>query len=137
MSESTESATAHAGGAHHDEKYYIRIWGILVVLLIVSVLGPMLGIKILTLITAFGIALVKAYLVAKNFMHVNVERPIVHYFLITALAFMVLFFAGTAPDVMKHDGQNWNNDAAKAEIERAQSATDEHGDEHSDEEGSH
>ena len=45
----------------------------------VSVVGPMLGIRAVTLITAFGIALVKAYLVAKNFMHLNVaeaDRPL-------------------------------------------------------------
>ena len=45
----------------------------------VSVAGPMLGVKWLTLITAFGIAIVKAYLVAKNFMHVNVEQRFVAY----------------------------------------------------------
>ena len=33
----------------------------------------MFGIQGVTLITAFGIAIVKAYLVAKNFMHINVE----------------------------------------------------------------
>ena len=43
-------------------------------LLVVSVAGPMLEIKIVTLITAFGIAVVKAYLVAKNFMHLNIEQ---------------------------------------------------------------
>jgi hypothetical protein len=32
---------------------------------------------------------------------------------------MLLFFAGTSPDVMKHKGQNWENVAAEAEIERA------------------
>jgi len=39
----------------------------------------MFGIKVVTLITAFGIALVKAYLVAKNFMHINVERRFIPY----------------------------------------------------------
>jgi 4-alpha-glucanotransferase len=35
------------------------------------------------------------------------------------LMLMLLFFAGTAPDVMKHKGQNWENVAVEAEIERA------------------
>jgi caa(3)-type oxidase subunit IV len=98
---------------HHDS-HYIKIWGILCVLLVVSVIGPevakhtpaTLG-KYIVLFTAFGIAFVKAYMVAKNFMHLNVERPVVHYFLATCLVFVVLFFAATAPDVMKQDGSNW------------------------------
>jgi caa(3)-type oxidase subunit IV len=92
-------------GTHHGN--YIKIWAILVVLLFVSVAGPMLEIQVVTLLTAFGIAIVKAYMVAKNFMHLNVERRYVIYVLCTALGFMLLFFAGTAPDVMQHSGTNW------------------------------
>jgi caa(3)-type oxidase subunit IV len=95
---------AHAE-AHHIN--YVRIWQILLVLLVVSVLGPLLEIKIVTLITAFGIAVVKAYLVAKNFMHLNVQPRYVVYILGTTLVFMLLFYAGTAGDVMKQAGDNW------------------------------
>lgn len=98
--------SAHAKGhAHH--RNYVRIWAILLGLLVVSVVGPMLEIRVLTLITAFGIALVKAYMVAKNFMHLDVEKPIVHWALGIALAFMVLLYAGVAPDAQKHDGTHW------------------------------
>jgi len=96
---------------HHTN--YVKIWGILVVLLVVSVVGPMLEIRIVTLIAAFGIALVKAYLVAKHFMHLNVEKPIVHWFLATALIFMILLWAGVAPDVQNHEGRNWVNHSAE------------------------
>jgi len=104
---------------HHGDMFYVQIWAILVVLLVVSVIGPMLGHPLLTLITAFGIALVKAYMVAKNFMHLAVERRYVVYLLLTMVAFMVLFFAGTSPDVMKHKGHNWRNEAAEQEVKRA------------------
>jgi caa(3)-type oxidase subunit IV len=97
-----------SGHAHHPN--YVKIWAILVVLLVVSVFGPFLEIRIITLITAFGIALVKAYMVAKNFMHVDVEKPIIHWMMVTALVFMVLLFAGVAPDVMKEDGSRWVKD---------------------------
>ena len=97
----------HATHAEHPQVNYIRIWQILLALLVVSVMGPFLGIKIVTLITAFGIAVVKAYLVAKNFMHLNVQPRYVVYILGTTLVFMLLFFAGAAPDVMKHSGDNW------------------------------
>ena len=96
--------SAHAE-AHHTN--YVKIWAILVGLLVISVIGPMTGIRVVMLITAFGVALVKAYLVAKNFMHVNVQKPVVHWAMAIALLFMVLLFAGLAPDVMKQTGQNW------------------------------
>lgn len=113
-----------AHGEPHPPSYYVRIWGILLVLLVISILGPELEIKILTLITAFGIAFVKAYLVCKHFMHLDVERPIVLYILSTAVVFMVLFFAGAAPDVMNHDGTNWSNNAAHAAVQRGGEGVD-------------
>jgi caa(3)-type oxidase subunit IV len=97
-------AETHAHGPHRN---YVRIWAVLLVLLVVSVAGPFAGIRVVTLITAFGIALVKAYMVAKNFMHLDVEKPLVHWLLGAALALMVLLYAGLAPDVEKHKGRNW------------------------------
>ncbi len=98
---------------HHPD--YVKIWGILVVLLAISVTGPMIGIKVVTLVTAFGVACVKAYLVAKNFMHINVARRYVTYLVATVLVFMLLFFAGTAPDVMNSEGTQWVKPSWKAE----------------------
>ena len=86
---------------------YVKIWAILVVLLLVSIIGPELGIRWVTLLTAFGIACVKAYMVADKFMHINQMPRFVGYIVVTSLIFMLMLFAGTAPDVMKPDGQNW------------------------------
>jgi caa(3)-type oxidase subunit IV len=97
----------HAAHADHHQVNYIRIWQILLVLLVISVAGPFLEIQVVTLVTAFGIAIIKAYLVAKNFMHLNLEPRYVVYLLLTMLVFVFLFFAAVAPDVMKHEGQNW------------------------------
>ena len=105
--------------SEHSEKHYVKIWAILLVLLVISVLGPELNIKLVTLITAFGIAVVKAYLVASNFMHLNIERRYVTYMLVTGIALMVILFIFIAPDVMKHEGQNWENKAAKESVERS------------------
>jgi caa(3)-type oxidase subunit IV len=102
----------HAEAHHHPN--YLRIWAILLLLLVVSVAGPMIGIQWVTLLTAFGIAVVKAYLVAKNFMHINVEKGFIVYMMATVLLFVLLFFAGTAPDVMKREGQRWEKPAWKA-----------------------
>jgi caa(3)-type oxidase subunit IV len=113
----------HGHGAHHPVEYYYKTYAALVVLFLVSVIGPYIGeitgMWWLTLITAFGIAFVKAGLVIRNFMHLTVEKAFVHYFLITSLAFMLLFFFAVSPDVRNHEGTNWKNLAAEAEIERA------------------
>ena len=101
-----DTHTSHAGHAE-PHRNYVKIWLILLGLLVISVVGPMFGIKLLTLITAFGIALLKAYPVAKNFMHLDIEKPLVHWMLVAALALMVLLWAGVAPDVQKHEGQYW------------------------------
>jgi len=103
----TTEAEAHV---HHPN--YVKVWFILVVLLVVSVLGSMSHTREVVLIAAFGVALVKAYLVAKNFMHINVEKRWVPYLLIVCLLFIVILFAGVAPDVMKHSGQHWVNPSA-------------------------
>jgi len=93
--------------SEHHHPNYVKIWAILLVLLIVSVLGPELGIREVTLFTAFGIAIIKAYMVAKNFMHINFEPKFVFYLVTTGLLFVLLFFAGSAPDVMNSSGTNW------------------------------
>jgi caa(3)-type oxidase subunit IV len=101
--------TEHADASHetHSHPNYLKVYWTLLALLCVSVVGPMFGIKAVTIITAFGVAAYKAYLVAKNFMHMNLEKPFISYLVMTVVVFMLLFFAGTAPDVMKHEGSNW------------------------------
>ena len=93
---------------------YVKIWAILCGLLVVSVAGPFLEIQVVTLITAFGVAVVKAYLVAANFMHLKFEKPIAIYIIATALVFMLLFFFGAAPDVMNSEGTLWEKPLVKS-----------------------
>ena len=97
----------HHAAAAHPHPNYVKIWAILCVLLVVSVTGPMLHIRVVTLVAAFGIAVVKAYMVAKNFMHLDIEKPIIRWALATVVALMVLLYAGLAPDVQKSSGQHW------------------------------
>jgi caa(3)-type oxidase subunit IV len=98
---------AHAHDAEAHATNYVKIYFVLLVLLVISILGPELGIRWVTLVTAFGIAVVKAWMVAKNFMHIGAAPRFVTYLVTTCLVLMLLFFAGTAPDVMKLDGTNW------------------------------
>jgi caa(3)-type oxidase subunit IV len=107
MSDQTPAAHAdHSDHAAH-EKHYWKVWALLLALLLISFAGPFLEVRVITLVTAFGIAIYKAWLVAKHFMHVTVQPKYVMYMLSTALVFMLLFYAGTAPDVMEHEGANW------------------------------
>jgi caa(3)-type oxidase subunit IV len=118
-------------GHVHPISYYVKIWGGLLVLLIISVIGPELGIPIVTLITAFGIAVVKAFIVMKYFMHLDTESKMVWYILAGSVVLMGQYFFGVSADVMMHEGTRWENVAAKAEIERGLAAGDgHHGDGH-------
>lgn len=117
-------------GEHHEAHHvnYKKIYFILLGLLVVSILGPEAGIVWVTLITAFGIALIKANLVVQNFMHLRWEKRIMKWMLSTSLVLMFLLFAGVAPDVMKHEGTRWVNDAALAATARGIEAPHEEGD---------
>lgn len=120
--------TAGDGHAHdaHPDSFYIRIWGILLAMLVVSVAGPEISHRVLPegglqmaviLFTAFGIAVVKAYMVVKNFMHIGVEKKYVGYLLVTMLLLMVLMVGGVGPDVLRHQGTRWTNVAAQKTVE--------------------
>ncbi len=124
---SSHAEGSHDASHHHDDSHspahYVKIWAVLLVLLGVSLAGPEIGIRWVTLITAFGIAVVKAFLVIKHFMHLTVERKVAQYAIGACFMLMLLFFFAVAPDVMKHWGVNWHNEAAsnmKREIERSE-----------------
>jgi caa(3)-type oxidase subunit IV len=143
--ESNHAAHAEAGAHAHDEaahlKLYFRIYITLLVLFGISVLGPVIGgivgSKSLVIVTAFGVAIVKAYLVCAHFMHLNIEKRYIGYLLTTTLVFMFLFYAGVSPDVMEHHGRNWENVAAQNEVARAEMWHAEHPNEHEGEHAEH
>lgn len=120
---------------HHDEGHedgghdvnYKKIYLTLVVLLIISVIGPHFGILAVTLVTAFGVALWKADLVIQNFMHLKWERRLMKWVLTTSLVLMALMIAGVSTDVLNHEGRNWENVAARAAIERGIEGPEEEG----------
>ena len=124
--------------------HYVRIYALLLVLLVVSIVGPVVGGAIdhrieifgrsvslgitVTLITAFGIAIWKASLVVKHFMHLSIERPIAKIFLAASVLLLALFWGGVAPDVQLHEGRMWENLAAKEAVDRG-IVDSEHGEE--------
>jgi caa(3)-type oxidase subunit IV len=106
---------------------YKKIYITLLVLLAISIAGPMLEIPWLTLITAFGIAIVKATLVVNNFMHLKWERRIMKWVLLSSVVIVGLFWAAVEQDVKSHEGRNWVNNSARAAIARGIPAPGEHG----------
>jgi len=70
------------------------------------------------MVTAFGVAIWKASLVVKEFMHLPLEKHFIWYIEGIVVAFMLLFFFAVSPDVMQHEGRNWENRAAMAAVER-------------------
>jgi hypothetical protein len=54
----------------------------------------------------------------------------VAYLATSCLVFMLLFFAGTAPDVMKADGHNWVKPSWLEAAAHAESEADGHADHH-------
>ena len=122
--------------------HYVRIYLLLLGLLAVSIAGPVVGGTIdrqveifglqiglglaLTLATAFGIAVWKASLVIKHFMHLSIERPIAKIFLAASVLLLALFWGGVAPDVQLHEGRMWENLDAKAAVARGISEPEVH-----------
>lgn len=97
-----------SGNDHaHNHPNYILIYVILLALLVVSIIGPELEIPAVTLLTAFGIAIVKAYMVCAYFMHLKFEKRYISLLLFASVGLLFLFFAALAPDVMKKSGDNW------------------------------
>ena len=113
MAAHTADNSAHGHHEPHGEKHYIKIYFYwLLPLLIASIIGPEIGIRWLTLITAFGIAIVKAWIVAAYFMHLKVEKKYISYMMCSMLLMMLLFFMAVAPDVLHTHGRNWINTSA-------------------------
>ena len=142
---------------HSEDKglfgnHYVRVYAVLLVLLAVSIVGPLVGERlnrpvdlfgmqfslgiVITLVTAFGIAVIKAWLVIKNFMHLTIERVVPKLFLAASVLLLALFWGGVAPDVQMHEGRLWENEAAKAAVDRG-IPTEDHGDEEYADAGDH
>lgn len=116
MSGHVENHDAHSE-SDHGVKFYVKIYAILLVLFVISVLGPEFGHRTVTLITAFGIAIVKAYMVAVNFMHIRQEKKYIAFIMFAMLGAVFLFYIATSTDVQATYGNRWENHSAKQLIE--------------------
>ena len=105
---------SHHASAEEHYKSYVKIWATLVILLAISVVGPFIGEAMdmfaITLVTAFGVAIVKALMVMAYFMHLNVELKYIWYLFFSALTALVVLWAGLYPDITAYEGAGtWIN----------------------------
>ena len=132
------SEHAHTEHSHEDHSdHYKAVFKLLLIFFAISFVGPLIadfavekmGIPhiigfVFTMITAFGVAFLKARLVIVHFMHLPQEKPYVSYILQTTLVLIAIFIAGVMVDVLAHEGQNWTNDAAKAIVDKNAAAVE-------------
>ena len=98
----------------HKKMNYRKVYQCLIVLLVISIWGPVYALELenrtlsvlVVLLTAFGIATVKTFMVSAWFMHLKTEKTFVSRLLLVCIAFMILLFAGVAPDILLPEGVN-------------------------------
>lgn len=83
-------------------RHYFIIWLWLVGLVAFSIAASSILPKTEALALIFTIAIVKALLVARNYMHLKNERPIYYAMALVPLAFVVIFLFGLFPDFVYH-----------------------------------
>lgn len=85
-----------------QERHYLIIWLWLVALVGISVAAASVLPKFQALALIFSIAIIKALLVARNYMHLKNERPIYYAMALVPLALVVIFLFGLFPDFVYH-----------------------------------
>jgi caa(3)-type oxidase subunit IV len=84
---------------YHGHPNYNMIFAVLVVLMVATVIVDELGMSpAMMALAVFGIAVVKAYLVIANFMHLKYEPKLVDLFPYLSVALMIILFFGVYPD---------------------------------------
>ena len=78
------------------------IWYWLMALVVVSVAASSILPKTQAVALIFLIAIVKALLVARNYMHLKNEKAIYYAIVLVPLAFVVIFLFGLFPDFVYH-----------------------------------
>ncbi|HET9918041.1 MAG TPA: cytochrome C oxidase subunit IV family protein [Candidatus Binatia bacterium] len=78
------------------------IWYWLMALVILSVGASFVLPKAEALMLIFAVALIKALLVARNYMHLKHEKAIIYAIALVPLAFVIIFLIGVFPDFVYH-----------------------------------
>lgn len=84
---------------------YLMVWYWLMGLVIASVVAATLLPKPQALVVIFTMAVIKALLVARHYMHLKHERAIIYALVLVPLLFIVVFLFGLFPDFVYHAGK--------------------------------
>lgn len=80
----------------------LLIWYWLMALVILSVGASFVLPKAEALVLIFAVALIKALLVARNYMHLKHETALIYAIALVPLAFVIFFLIGVFPDFVYH-----------------------------------
>ena len=83
-------------------RHYLVIWGWLVALVIGSVTIASLLPKWQAMVLIFSIAIIKALLVARNYMHLKNEKAIIYAMALVPVAFILILLFALFPDFVYH-----------------------------------
>lgn len=85
-----------------ESRHYFVIWLWLVTLVVVSVAASSFLPKAQALALIFAVAIIKALLVARNYMHLKNEKAIYYAIALVPLAFVAILLLGLFPDFVYH-----------------------------------
>ncbi len=80
----------------------LLIWYWLMALVMLSVGASMILPKAEALMLIFAVAVLKALLVARNYMHLKHEKALIYAIALVPIAFVIIFLFGLFPDFVYH-----------------------------------
>ena len=90
----------------HAHPNYVKVWVWLLILLAISIAGPILEVPWITIATAFGIAVIKTFIVAANFMHLKFEKRTLGMIALTPLVICTFLMFMLVPDLNRTPHQS-------------------------------
>lgn len=88
--------------SHSHSRHYLVIWFWLVALVFLSIVAAAILPKTQALILIFSVAVVKAVLVARHYMHLKNENFLIYAIALVPVAFVVILLFGLFPDFVYH-----------------------------------
>jgi len=88
--------------SHAQTRQTLAIWYWLMALVVVSVGAGAVLPKAEALLLVFAVAIIKALLVARNYMHLKHEKALIYALALVPLAFIIIFLIGMVPDFVYH-----------------------------------
>lgn len=102
--EQASVADGAAAAPHMTVRQYVVLWLILLALLAGGVLFAYVDIPMLANVLVFGVAVAKAIIVLRLYMHLRWEPRFISLALLGALSCVVILFLLTYPDMVLRDG---------------------------------